>query len=174
MKGNWFKSRIAFAIIAWFAGMQAGMPDANAANLIAQAKQFAVPARAYPELTQINGQVASLTARLEANTNQLREYRKARIRPTDRRYSALTREFNQTRSRLSEVERKLDRAPALDLNRFPGPAGSDRGSVSTADRERALAPEIRKYDQAKAALRQSIKLLCDHYDQQLREIARLR
>jgi hypothetical protein len=149
-------------------------PGAMAADLLAQAKQLALPARAYPELTQINDQVAAMIMRMETNTNQLKEYRKARIRATDRRYSALTREFNQSRSRLSEIERKLDKAPSLDVNRFPAPAGSDRGSSSSGIRERAMAAENRKYDQAKASLRQSLKALSDHYDQQLREIAKLR
>jgi phage-related tail protein len=145
-----------------------------AADLLVQAKQLAVPARAYPELTQINDQVAALIVRMEANTNQLKEYRKARIRATDRRYSALTREFNQSRSRMSEVERKLDRARSLDVNRFPVSAGGDRGSSSSYAREQAMAREQKKYDQAKASLKQSLKALSDHYDQQLREIAKLR
>jgi hypothetical protein len=154
--------------------LQFAAPGAMAADLLAQAKQLALPARAYPELTQINDQVAAMIMRMETNTNQLKEYRKARIRATDRRYSALTREFNQSRSRLSEIERKLDKAPSLDVNRFPAPAGSDRGSSSSGIRERAMAAENRKYDQAKASLRQSLKALSDHYDQQLREIAKLR
>lgn len=149
-------------------------PGVIAADLLAQARQLAVPARAYPELTQINDQTALLITRMEGNTSQLKEYRKARIRATDRRYSALTREFNQSRTRLSELERKLDKAPTLDVNRFPAPAGSDRGSSSSDVRERAMSGEVRKYDQAKASLRQSFKVLSDHYDQQLREIARLR
>jgi hypothetical protein len=149
-------------------------PVAMAADLLAQAKQFALPARAYPEMTQINDQVTLLIARMETNTNQLKDYRKARIRATDRRYSALTREFNQSRSRLSEIERKLDKAPSLDVNRFPAPAGSDRGSSSSDVRERAMAGENKKYDQAKASLRQGLKALSDHYDQKLKEIAKLR
>lgn len=149
-------------------------PGAIAADLLVQAKQLAAPARAYPELTQINDQVAVLITRMEANTNQLKEYRKARIRATNKRYSSLTREFNQSRNRLSELERKLDKAPSLDVDRFPAPAGSDRGSSSSDVRERAMAAEIRKYDQAKASLKQSLKTLSDHYDLQLREIARLR
>jgi hypothetical protein len=111
---------------------------------------------------------------MEANTNQLKDYRNARVRATDRRYSALTREFNQSRSRLSEIERKLDKAPSLDVNRFPAPAGSDRGSSSSDVRERAMAGENKKYDQAKASLRQGLKALSDHYDQKLKEIAKLR
>lgn len=169
-----FKIRIALAAIGLLAALQFAMPVAVAANLLAQAKKLALPARDYPELTQVNAQVTSLTARMEANTNQLRAYKKARVRATDRRYASLTREFNQSRTRLSEIERKLDKAPSLDLGRFPAPAGSDRGSPSFSDRERALAPQIRKYDEAKASLRQSLKLLSNHYDQQLREIAKLR
>jgi hypothetical protein len=149
-------------------------PWAMAADLLAHAKQLAVPARDYPELKQINDQVAAMIVRMETNTNQLKEYRKARIRATDRRYSALTREFNQTRSRLSEIERKLDKAPSLDANRFPAPAGSDRGNSSSDVRQRSMAAENKKYDQAKASLRQSLRALSDHYDQQLREIAKLR
>lgn len=174
MRVRSFKIRIALAAIGLLAALQFAMPVAVAANLLAQAKKLALPARDYPELTQVNAQVTSLTARMEANTNQLRAYKKARVRATDRRYASLTREFNQSRTRLSEIERKLDKAPSLDLGRFPAPAGSDRGSPSFSDRERALAPQIRKYDEAKASLRQSLKLLSNHYDQQLREIAKLR
>ena len=159
----------AFALV-----LQIAAPGAMAADLLAQAKQLALPARAYPEMTQLNDQVAILITRIEANTHQLKEYRKARIRATDRRYSALTREFNQSRSRLSELERKLGKAPSLDVNRFPAPAGSDRGSSSSDIRERAMAAEHAKYEQAKASLKQSLKTLSDHYDQQLREIATLR
>src|ERR1700687_584005 len=100
---------------------------ALAADLLAQSRQLAQPARAYPELAPINDRVADLISHMEANTNQLKQYRKARIRATDRRYSTLTREFNQSRSRLSDIERRLEKAPSLDVNRFPVPAGSDRG-----------------------------------------------
>jgi hypothetical protein len=154
--------------------LQFAASGAMAADLLAHSKQLALPARAYPELTSINDQVAAIITRMETNTSQLKEYRKARIRATDRRYSALTREFNQSRSRLSEIERKLDKAPSLDVNRFPVPAGGDRGSSLSDIRERAMATEKKKYDQAKASLRQSLKSLSDHYDQQLREIAKLR
>jgi len=168
------KTEIKFVAAAFALALQLAAPDAMAADLLAQAKQLAVPARAYPELTQINDQVANLITHMEANTNQLKAYRKARIRATDRRYSSLTREFNQARSRLSELERKLDKARSLDVNRFPAPAGSDRGSSSSDVRERAMAAEYKKYDQAKASLKQSLKVVSDHYDQQLREIAKLR
>jgi predicted RNase H-like nuclease (RuvC/YqgF family) len=168
------KTEIKFVAAAFALALQLAAPDAMAADLLAQAKQLAVPARAYPELTQINDQVANLIMHMEANTNQLKAYRKARIRATDRRYSSLTREFNQSRSRLSELERKLDKARSLDVNRFPAPAGSDRGSSSSDVRERAMAAEYKKYDQAKASLKQSLKVVSDHYDQQLREIAKLR
>src|SRR5258708_4667248 len=142
--------------------LQFAAQDAMSADLLAQAKQLAVPARVYPELTIINNQVAALITHLEANTSQLKEYRKARIRATDRRYSALTREFNQSRSRLSEIARKLDKAPSLDVNRFSAPSGGDRGSSSSDVRERAMAGENRKYDQAKASLKQCVKALSDH------------
>ena len=168
------KTETMFVAAAIALVLQLGAPDAKAADLLAQAKQLALPARAYPELTQINDKVADMITRMETHTNQLKDYRKARIRATDRRYSALTREFNQSRSRLSELERKLEKAPPLDVNRFPAPAGSDRGSSPADIRERALSAEYKKYDQAKAALRQSLKALSDHYDQQLREIAKLR
>ena len=168
------KTEITFVAAAFALVMQLAAPGAMAADLLVQAKQLAVPARAYPELTQINDQVAGLIVRMETNTNQLKEYRKARIRATDRRYSALTREFNQSRSRISEVERKLDKARSLDVNRLPAAAGSDRGSSSSDVRERAMTAEYKKYDQAKASLKQSLKALSDHYDQQLREIAKLR
>jgi predicted RNase H-like nuclease (RuvC/YqgF family) len=168
------KTEIKFVTAAFALALQLAAPDAMTADLLAQAKQLAVPARAYPELTQINDQVANLITHMEANTNQLKAYRKARIRATDRRYSSLTREFNQSRSRLSELERKLDKARSLDVNRFPAPAGSDRGSSSSDVRERAMAAEYKKYDQAKASLKQSLKVVSDHYDQQLREIAKLR
>jgi hypothetical protein len=168
------KTGIMFVAAALALVLSITAPGAIAADLLVQAKQLAAPARAYPELTQINDQVALLITRMEANTNQLKEYRKARIRATNKRYSSLTREFNQSRNRLSELERKLDKAPSLDVDRFPVPAGSDRGSSSSDIRERAMAAEIRKYDQAKASLKQSLKTLSDHYDQQLREIASLR
>ena len=168
------KTRMTFVVAAFALALQLVAPGAMAADLLAQAKQLAVPARAYPELTQINDQVAVLITRMEANTNQLKEYRKARIRATDRRYSGLTREFNQSRTRLSELERKLDKARSLDVNRFPAPAGSDRGSSSSDVRERAMAAEYQKYDKAKASLKQSLMTLSDHYDQQLRQIAKLR
>jgi len=168
------KSEIAVICAAFALALQFAAPDAMAADLLVQAKQLAVPARAYPELTQLNDQVAALIARMEANTNQFREYRKAGVRATNKRYSSLTREFNQSRNRLSELERKLDKAPSLDVNRIPAPAGSDRGSASSDVRERAMAGEVRKYDQAKASLKQCLKALSDHYDQQLREIAKLR
>lgn len=168
------KTEIKFIAAAFAMALQLAAPDAMAADLLAQAKQLAVPAQAYPELTQINDQVANLITHMEANTNQLKTYRKARIRATDRRYSSLTREFNQSRSRLSELERKLDKARSLDVNRFPALAGSDRGSSSSDVRERAMAAEYKKYDQAKASLKQSLKAVSDHYDQQLREIAKLR
>lgn len=168
------KTEITFVAAAFALALQLVVPDAMAVDLLAQAKQLAVPARAYPELTQISDQVAVLIMRMEANTNQLKEYRKARIRATDKRYSALTREFNQSRTRLSELERKLSKARSLDVNRYPAPAGSDRGSSSSDVRDRAMAVEYKKYDQAKASLKKSLKTLSDHYDQQLREIARLR
>jgi hypothetical protein len=168
------KTEITFVAAAFALALQLAAPGAMAADLLAQAKQLAVPARAYPELMQINDQVAVLITRMEANTNQLKEYRKARIRATDKRYSALTREFNQSRSRLSALERKLDKARSLDVNRFPATAGSDRGGSSSDVRDRAMAGENKKYDQAKASLKQSLKTLSDHYDQQLREIAKLR
>lgn len=169
-----FETGIAFVAAALAMALQFVAPPAMAADLLVQARQLAAPARSYPELTYINDQIAALITRLEANTNQLKAYRKARIRATDRRYSSLTREFNQSRSRMSELERKLDKARSLDVNRFPAPAGSDRGSSSSDVRERAIAGEDMKYQQAKASLRQSLKSLSDHYDQQLREIAKLR
>ena len=145
-----------------------------AVDLLAQSKVMAVPARAYPELKQINDRVAVVITDMEANTHQLQEYRKARVRATDRRYSALTREFNRSRSRLSELERKLEKAPALDVNRLSVPAGGDRGSSSSDIRDRSVAAEYRKYEQAKASLKQSIKTLSAYYDQQLRVIANIR
>ena len=163
-----------FVAAAFALMLQCAAPGVMAADLLAQSKQLALPARAYPELTQINDQVAALIARMEANSNQLKQFRKARIRATDKRYSALTREFNQSRTRLSELERKLDKAPSLDVNRFPAPTGSDRGSSSSDIRDRAMTAENKKFAQTKASLKQSLKTLSDHYDQQLREIAKLR
>jgi hypothetical protein len=154
--------------------LQLAATGALAADLLAQSKQLAQPARAYPELAPINDRVADLISHMQANTDQLKQYRKARIRATDRRYSSLTREFNQSRSRLSEIERRLDKAPSLDANRYPAPAGSDRGSSSSDIRQRALSEENKKYDEARASLKRCLKTLSDHYDQQLREIAKLR
>ncbi|HEX4984774.1 MAG TPA: hypothetical protein VFV71_01755 [Burkholderiales bacterium] len=150
------------------------VPAAGATDLLAQARQLAAPAKAYPELAQISTQVDMMIARMQSNTDKLRDYRKARIRGSDRRYAGLTREFNQARSRLSEIERKLGKAPSLDLSRFPMPPGYDRGSSSSDVRERALAGEVRKYDKAKTSLAQALKAISDHYDQQLREIAKVR
>jgi hypothetical protein len=150
-----------------------GLADA-AVDLLAQSKVLAVPARAYPELKQINDRVASVITDMESNTHQLQEYRKARIRATDRRYSALTREFNRARGRLTELERKLEKAPSLNVDRIPAPTGGDRGSSSSDIRDRAVAAEYRKYEQAKASLKQSIKTLSAYYDQELREIANIR
>ncbi|MEO8008270.1 MAG: hypothetical protein ABI728_07095 [Betaproteobacteria bacterium] len=169
-----FETKITFVAAVLAMALPFVAPPAMAADLIFQARQLAAPARSYPELTYINDQIAALIARLEANTIQLKAYRKAHIRATDRRYASLTREFNQSRSRMSELERRLERARSLDVNRFPAPAGSDRGSSSSDVRERAIAGEEKKYQQAKASLRQSLKALSDHYDQQLREIAKLR
>lgn len=171
---RWLKASTPFMGGALGLMLQLAGTNATSADFLAQSKQLALPARAYPELTQINDQVAALILRMETNTEKLKEYRKARVRATDRRYSALTREFNQSRSRLSEIERKLEKAPSLNVNRFPAPPGSDRGSTSSDLRERALATETRKYDQAKASLRQCLRALSDHYDQQLRQIAKLR
>lgn len=171
---RWLKASTPFMGGALGLMLQLAGTNATSADFLAQSKQLALPARAYPELTQINDQVAALILRMETNTEKLKEYRKARVRATDRRYSSLTREFNQSRSRLSEIERKLEKAPSLNVNRFPAPPGSDRGSTSSDLRERALATETRKYDQAKASLRQCLRALSDHYDQQLRQIAKLR
>jgi hypothetical protein len=168
------KPETAFVAAVFALALQLAVPDAMAVDLLAQAKQQALPAQSYPELKQINDQVAAMIMRMESNTNQLKEYRKARIRASDRRYSALTREFNQARSRLSELERKVEKAPSLDIYRFPHPAGGDRGGSSSDVRDRAMAVEYKKYDQAKASLRLSLKSISDHYDQQLREIAKLR
>ncbi|HVY04573.1 MAG TPA: hypothetical protein VHB46_01230 [Burkholderiales bacterium] len=161
---------VMFAMLLQPARLQAKPP----VDYMAQAKQLAMPAKAYPELKQINDQVAMLITRMENNASQLNEYRKQRIRGSDRRYSGLTRELNQSRSRLSEVERKLDKAPSLDVNRFPAPPGSDRGSTSSLDRERSMAGENKKYDEVKASLKQSLKALSDYYDQLLKEIAKVR
>ena len=168
------KTGRAFVSAALAAALQLVTPGAMAEDLLVQAKQLAVPARAYPELTQINDQVAALIVRMEASTNQLKQYRKTRTRATDIRYTELTREFNQSRSRLSEVERKLDRTRSIDVNRFSASAGGDRGSSSSDVRERAKAAEYKNYDRARASLKQCLNALSDHYDQQLREIANLR
>lgn len=168
------KTESTLVVTAFALALQLFVPVVMAEDLLVQAKQLAGPARAYPEMTQINAQIATLITRMEANTNQLKEYRRARIRATDRRYSSLTREFNTTRSRISEVERKVDKAPSLDLNRFPTPPGGDRGNSPHDIREKMLAKELKKYDQAKASLKQCLKTLSDHYDQQLRQIAKLR
>jgi hypothetical protein len=165
--------RNAFAAAITLA-LQFVVQDSMAADFLAQARQFSAPARNYPELKQVSEPFDALVTRMEASTNRLKGYRKARVRATDRRYSSLTREFNQSRSRLSELERKLGKAPSLDTSRFALPTVSDRGSNSADVRERALGAEIRKYEQARASLRLALKALSNHYDQQLREIARLR
>lgn len=165
--------RTVILIVAF--ALQLAVVDALAAtDYLAQAKQFAAAGKAYPELTQINEQIAMLITRFEHNGDQFKEYRKNRIRGSDRRYAGLSRELNQTRSRLSEVERKLDKAPSLDVNRFPQQSGGDRGSTSSDSRERAMAGENKKYEQAKLSLHQSLKALSDYYDQLLKEIAKVR
>ena len=77
---------------------------------------------------------------------------------------------------MSEVERKLDKAPSLDTYRFAMPVSAgDRGSSSSSDaRSRAVAAENKKYDEVKSQLRLSLKAMSDHYDQQLKEIAKVR
>lgn len=157
------KTETAFIVAAIALVLQFASPGAMAADLLAQARQLSLPARAYQELTPINDQFEILITRMESNTEQLKTYRKARIRATDKRYSALTREFNQSRSMVSQLERKLDKARSLDVNRF----------TATADGDLAMAAEEKKYEQAKASLRRCLKILSDHYDQQLREIASL-
>lgn len=170
-----FATATALATPVLAVALQFAAGGATAApDLLAQAKQLAVPAKAYPELTQINEQVAMMITRMEGSANQLKEFRKQRIRGSDRRYSQLTRDFNQSRSRLSEIERKLDKAPTLDPYRFPAPAGGDRGSSSSDVRERAMAGENKKYDAVKAQLRLGLKAISDYYDQQLKEIAKVR
>lgn len=157
-----------------FAQMSYCVLAVAAVDLLAQSKALTVPARAYPELKQITDRLAGVITDLETNTQQLQEYRRARVRATDRRYSALTREFNRSRSRLTELERKLEKAPSLNVERIPTPPGSDRGSSSSDIRERAIAAEYRKYEQAKTSLKQSIRTLSAYYDQQLRQIANIR
>jgi uncharacterized protein (DUF58 family) len=174
MKQSAMKAALAMILAL---SLQMAVGDASSAiDLLAQAKQLSLPAKAYPELTQINDQVSMLIMRMENTTNQLKEYRKQRVRGSDRRYSALTRDLNQTRSRLSEVERKLEKAPSLDTYRFAMPVSAgDRGSSSSSDaRSRAMAGENKKYDEVKSQLRLSLKAMSDHYDQQLKEIARVK
>jgi hypothetical protein len=170
---GFLRNKVTFFAVC-FAQMSYPGHAVGAVDLLAQSKVLAVPARAYPELKQINDRVAGVITDMEANTHQLHEYRKARIRATDRRYSALTREFNRSRTRLTELERKLEKAPSLNVERIPAPAGGDRGSSSSDVRDRAIAAEYRKYEQAKASLKQSIKTLSAYYDQELREIANIR
>ena len=157
------KTETAFIAAAIALVLQFAAPGAMAADLLAQARKLSLHARAYPELTPINDQVEMLITRMENNTEQLQAYRKARIRATDKRYSALTREFNQSRSTVSQLEHKLDKARSLDVNRFP----------ATAEGDLAMAAEEKKYEQAKASLRRCLKTLSDHYDLQLQEIASL-
>ena len=58
-----------FVAVVLALALQFATLGALAADLLVQAKQQALPAKAYPELRQINDQVAIMIARMEANTS---------------------------------------------------------------------------------------------------------
>lgn len=155
-------------------GLYCAAPGALAADRLAQARKLSVPAKVYPELARIHVQLDALISSMETNAGQLKTYRKARVRATDRRYSGLTQSLNRSRTQISELERKLEKAPALDVSRRSISTGGDRGSASSTSGDQPTVQDIRKYDQAKANLKQCLKLLSAHYDQQLRDIAKVR
>ena len=131
---------------------------AGAVDRLAQAKKLSVAAKAFPELARINTQLDVLIASMETNTDQLKAYGKARVRATDRRYSGLTQSLNRLRTQISELELKLEKTPSPDEY---GQSAPDAGSKA-------------RYGQARANLKQCLKLLSAHYDQLLRDIAKVR
>jgi predicted nucleic acid-binding Zn-ribbon protein len=125
-------------------------------------------------LKQLAEQVSALITRMDSSTTQLQQYRKAKIKARDRRYSALTREFNQEYTRSTELQRKLEKSPPLDTSRFPPAPSAEKDSRALAAWEAAIADERRRYELAKGELAKALKIIQDHYDRQLRVIAAIR
>jgi DNA primase len=171
---QWANTRAAIAFAAGALALQLCAQGAMAAESLERAKQLVVQASVYTERRQLIEQISALITRMDASTSQLQQYRKARIKARDKRFSALTREFNQERTRVSELERKLERAPDLDLSRFPPPPDAPRGSPASDAYEMAMADERKRLGQAHKQLAQALGILSDHYDEQLRIIASLR
>jgi predicted nucleic acid-binding Zn-ribbon protein len=144
-----------------------------ATESLAGAKQHVIKASAYPELKQLAEQVSALITRMDSSTTQLQQYQKAKIKARDKRYSALTREFNQEYTRSTELERKLEKAPPLDTSRFPPAPNAEKDSKATAVWEAAIADERRRYELAKGELAKALKIIQGHYEHQLRVIASL-
>jgi hypothetical protein len=148
-------------------------PAPAAQDALAGAKQHVIKAKAYPELKQLSEQVSALITRMDSSTTQLQQYRKAKIKARDKRYSALTREFNQEYTRSTELQRKLDKAPPLDTSRFPPAPNAEKDSKAAAAWETAMADERRRYDLAKGELAKALNIVQKHYEEQLRIIASL-
>lgn len=151
-----------------------GAPAGAATESLAGAKRHVLSASAYPELKQLAEQVSALITRMDSSTMQLQQYQKARIKARDKRYSALTREFNQEYTRSTELQRKLEKAPPLDTNRFPPPPNADKDSSARAAWETAIADERRRYELARGELARALRIIQDHYEHQLRVIASIR
>lgn len=163
-----------FVLVAAAFALQCFSTASNAADALSRARQLLAQARAYPELNKLNEQIAGLITRMDASTAQLGQYRKSKVKARDPRYSALTREFNQTRTRVGELERKLQRPVLLDPSRFPPPADSPKGSPGRDAYQNVLADEKKRLEGAQAQLQEALKALIAHYDQQLQVIASLR
>lgn len=163
-----------FALVVAAFALQCVAKDSNAANALSRARQLSAQARAYPELNKVNEQVAGLISRMEASTVQLDQFRKNKVKARDPRYSALTREFNQARTRIGEVERKLQRPVLLDPSRFPPPADSPAGSPGRDAYQAVIADERKRLEAAQGQLKAALKALIEHYDRQLQVIASLR
>ena len=164
----------AFVLVAAAFALHSVATESSAADALSRARQLMAQARAYPELNKINEQIAGLITRMDASTAQLGQYRKNKVKARDPRYSALTREFNQERTRIGELERKLQRPVLLDPTRFPPPADSPKGSPGRDAYQSVLADEKKRLEVAQGQLQEALKALIAHYDQQLRVIASLR
>ena len=163
-----------YVLVAAAFALQCVAKESGAANALSRARHLSAQARAYPELNRVNEQIAGLISRMDASTVQLGQFRKDRVKARDPRYSALTREFNQARTRISELERKLQRPVLLDPSRFPLPADSPKGSPGRDAYQAVIADERKRLEAAQAQLQQALKALIEHYDRQLQVIASLR
>ena len=152
----------------------AGVFDALAADQLGRARKLVAQTRAFPELNNINEQIAAVIGRLDTATAKVAQYRKEKVKARDARYSALTREFNQTRTRIAELERKLQRPQMLDPLRLPPPPDSPKGSPAHDAWLNVVADEKKRLAAAQDQCRDALKALAAHYDSQLAAIAGVR